>query len=164
MILKTIGTSLLDQDDAVDAVTDAFVAYLTKPTAYVHQGEASLFTYLLRIAQRRALDCIRQKRRYKKIFSEPVEDSTLEPIDDKELDRADTELDAITILTRFGSELAKDEIEREILRLHLAGEKDTHAYATVLKLTDRPFEEQCQAVKRYRDRLERRLIRLGEKL
>lgn len=164
MLSKLVGTSVLDADDVADAVTDSLMVYLGKPDSYVEQGSATLFTYLLRIAQYRALDTIRRRKRYKKNFPTTVEECQVAEIDIAGSDNADVQFDAGTIMKKFGSEIAKDAIEQEVLRLHLEGEKDTHVYANVIGIVSQPFDEQCATVKRYRDRIERRLIRLGERL
>lgn len=165
MVIKIVGLTVLDLDDAKDAATDALIAYLQNPSAYVSQGEASLFTYLLRIAQRRAIDCIRRKKRHKEIFPVSVEEVELESIESEDdFEKTEAALDATTIINRFGTTIVKNAVEEELLRLHLASEKSTDRYAEVLGINNRPIEEQRALVKRHRDRLERRLMRIGERL
>ena len=57
------------------------------------------------------------------------------------------------------SNLLPDPVDQEIVLLMMEGVRETSTYASVLGISDRPSEEQAQVVKRYKDRIKRKLQR-----
>jgi RNA polymerase sigma-70 factor, ECF subfamily len=67
-------------------------------------------------------------------------------------------------LIRKALEVATEPGDREILQLMLNGERRTGVYSEILGLKGASIEEQRRTVKKHKDRLGRRLRRLGIKL
>jgi RNA polymerase sigma-70 factor (ECF subfamily) len=57
-----------------------------------------------------------------------------------------------------------DPVDRELLEMILTGERKTAPYARSLGIADRSETEQRKIVKRHKDRLKKRLRRLGVRL
>jgi hypothetical protein len=58
------------------------------------------------------------------------------------------------------NDLTRDDGERQAFELWRRGERHTEAFARVLGLSDRPLPEQVRGVKRFKDRLVKRIRRL----
>lgn len=151
----------LATEEAADLATDAILEYLRDPTKY-DPDRAGLYSYLAMIAKSDAINFLQSRKRHKKGFRKIVELSAAERNLVEE--SADSELDATRILSKYGSELVDDEMDAAVLRLMLAGEKDTEAYAAALRIEGEDFETKKALVKQRRDKLEKRLRRLGEVL
>lgn len=153
--------SQLAWDDACDAATDAIVSYINAPDRF-DPTRAGLFGYLALIARRDSLNLLRDYRAAQKKQTRVVE---LSAADGKDYcDDAATKLDAERILRDHLDEIVKEDGDEEVLRLFLAGEGETAAYAAVLGISDHPEAEQKKVVKQRRDRIEQRLKRLKENL
>jgi len=63
-----------------------------------------------------------------------------------------------------GAEIFREDGDEAVLRLFLSGEDSTEVYARALGASDLSEDEQRQLVKQRRDRIEKRLQRLGRKL
>lgn len=148
-------------ETAADLATDAIVEYLKAPEKF-DDSKSSLFSYLVMIARGDALNYIRTSVRKQEGHDRVVELSAAEgnPISES----ADFKVDADRIMTTYRNELIKDAGDEEVLRLYLAGENETAAYAEALKLEHLSFPEQKKQVKTRRDRIEQRLKRLKETL
>jgi RNA polymerase sigma-70 factor (ECF subfamily) len=72
-------------------------------------------------------------------------------------------VDAAALMERVMEEIT-DPMDRRILALMLQGERATAAYATVLGIQAAPEQEQKSIVKRHKDRISKRLERLGESI
>lgn len=66
--------------------------------------------------------------------------------------------DALALVTRLGAE------EKELLRLRVDGVRSTHAYAEVLGIAHLPVEQQRLEVKRAKDRLDKKLERMRDRI
>src|SRR5262249_28347610 len=73
-------------------------------------------------------------------------------------------IEAKLLLEKYGQEIVTDSMDEKVLLLMLKGEKETHVYAQAIGIADKPEPEQEREVKRLRDRIEKRLQRLGERL
>jgi RNA polymerase sigma factor (sigma-70 family) len=148
-------------DVAVDLATDAIVSYLKTPARF-DPNRASLFTYLVMIADRDALNYIRDSATEHKNIRRVVEleRSAGNTHSESPQDR----LDAETVMERHRDELVSDPEDERVLRLMLEGEQETAEYARALGIDDRSKAEQRRLVKQRRDRLEKRLLRLREKV
>lgn len=151
----------LDREAAGDLATDAIVEYLKAPDRF-NPLRSSLFTYLALIAHRDGLNLLRGRAAAEKNFNKLVELAAAQGKNTDEQNHAP--MDATRIMQRHGHQLATSREEQEVLDLYLAGEKDTHAYAAVLGATHLSFPEQKAVVKQYKDRIEKRLARLGREL
>lgn len=155
-----------------DAVTDALLAYVQQPTKY-SPDKSGLLTYLTMSAHRDFLNMMeRERRRSNREFPlENVEHSPLgrnkwiEAVEETVVDREGS----ITprekaLLWQHVSEQFSDPTDRRLLGLMLNGERKTAAYSAVLGIQDSDQDEQRRLVKRHKDRLTKRLVRLGGKI
>lgn len=156
--LRSLG---LDREAAGDLATDAIVEYVTAPERF-NPLRSSLFTYLGMIARRDGLNLLRGRAVATKNFTKLVELAAAEGNNTDEQDH--TAMEAAGIMQRHEHELATCPEERTVLKLYLAGEKDTEAYAAALGAGQLTAPEQRALVKQYKDRLEKRLSRLGRDL
>ena len=147
--------------DTADIATDAIVAYLSAPHRFKPE-RASLFTYLVVIANGDALNLIRDRGKGRKNYAHFVELSAADGniTDDEEHRR----LDAEKLLRAHIDEITETDMDRRVLNLMLQGEQETAAYAVVLGIEGLPASEQRSLVKQHRDKIEKRLKRLGERL
>lgn len=160
VLLKLHGVRGLSADDAGDLATDALMDYLRNPGKF-QPSRSSLFTYLCMSAKGDALNLLRSRRREREKSLRFVE---LVRGEGNMVDVDICTLDADTIVSRYAAELFDDEQDVQILKLMLAGERDTEAYAAAIGLGDATAEERNAAVKQRRDRLEKRLRRLGGRM
>lgn len=160
VLLRSYGRIGLSPEDASNLATDALMAYVQCPERF-EPNRSSLFTYLCVIARGDALNLIEVHRREQKKMRRVVEFVR----DQGNITEMDTRtLDADALLTRYAAELCEDKQDVLVLELMLTGEKDTEAYAVALGLEGASPDEKASAVKQRRDRLEKRLRRLGAHL
>lgn len=147
--------------DAADVATDAIVAHLSAPHQFKPE-RASLFTYLVVVANGDALNLIRNRGKERKNHAHLVELSAADGnvTDDEKHCR----LDAEKLLRAHIDEITETDMDRRILDLMLQGEQKTAAYAVALGVEGLPASEQRTLVKQHRDKIEKRLKRLGERL
>jgi DNA-directed RNA polymerase specialized sigma24 family protein len=154
-------TGRLSWEDAGDLATDAIVAYLGAPGRFDF-ARASLFSYLVLIADRDALNLIRDRATKKKNLARFVELAATDGnVTD---DPGDRRLDAERLLRNHWDKIVEDETDRRVLELMLNGEQETAAYAAALGVSHLAPADQRNLVKQRRDRIEKRLKRLGESL
>lgn len=148
-------------EDAADLATDAMVSYLDRPQLF-DPARASLFTYLVLIANGDALNLLRNRVAEQRNFARLVELSGLDGniVHDDESRR----LEAAKLLREHLDEIAETAMDRSVLRLMLEGEQDTPAYAAAMQIGHLSEAEQRRMVKQARDKIEKRLRRLGERL
>ena len=156
--LRNLG---LDFESAGDLATDAIVEHVKAPERF-NPLRSSLFTYLGMIARRDGLNLLRGRAAAAKNFEKLVELAAADGNNTNEQDHA--VMEAARIMQRHEHELATTPEERKVLVLYLAGEKDTAEYASALGAADLGPIEQKALVKQHKDRLEKRLTRLGRKL
>lgn len=160
VLVRTHSRRLLPPEDAGDLATDALVDYLQHPAKF-DPALSSLFSYLCMVAKGDALNLLQARRRER--------EKTLRVVEllqgERNIAEMDTcNLDAETIISRYGAELFDDELDVQVLKLMLAGEKDTDTYASAIGLGGASQPAKNAAVKQRRDRLEKRLRRLGARL
>jgi DNA-directed RNA polymerase specialized sigma24 family protein len=148
-------------EDAGDLATDAIVAYLGSAVKF-DPTQASLFTFLVLIADRDARNLLRDRGTEQKNYLRLVELSTSDG--NTEETGSDHELDAERLRKEHMHKIAKNGKERRFLELMLSGERETAAFAVAIEATNLTPDEQRAAVKKYHDRLDQRLRRLGRKL
>ena len=68
------------------------------------------------------------------------------------------------ILSEYGAEIVVEAGDQEVLRLILEEERDYKAYAVALGISHLPPEPMRAEVKRRKDRIEKRLQRLKDRL
>jgi DNA-directed RNA polymerase specialized sigma24 family protein len=161
VLLRRFCNAGLTWEEAGDLATDAIVSYLSEPQRF-DPNRASLFTYLVTIANGDALNLCRDRRREQKNHTRLVELSAAEG---NVLDGgADDRLDAERLIRAHIDKVAETDVDRQVLELMLQGERDTTTYAAVLGVAHLPIAEQRGAIKKCRDKIEKRLKRLGAEL
>ena len=161
-------------DDSVilDAATDALLTYVQKPATF-DPTRSSLMTYLTMSAYGDLLNLLARESRRKRReipfedveYSLPDGNSTVEGGEDQILERygITTAKEKATLLRRVAQEFP-DPRDRQLLDLMFQGERKTGAYSAVLGIQDHDYKEQQRMVKRHKDRITKRLQRLGGKL
>ena len=149
----------LSWEDAADLATDAIVAYLGSPHRF-DPGRASLFTYLVLVGNADALNFLRGRHREQKNLARLVELSGVEGnvTDERIYER----IDAQRFFECHIDKIAVTDMDRSVLYLMLQGEKETAKYAEALEITHLSPPEQRNKVKQYRDKISKRLERVGE--
>lgn len=161
VLMKYFGRRGLKASDAGDLATDAVLEYLRSPHKF-DSSRASLFTFLATIAKGDALNRLASLRRDREGARRFVE--LRQAAGNIENAEPDILIDAERILAEFGAELVDDETDAAVLKLMILGEKNTDAYAVVLGLERSPVAERALAVKQRRDKMEKRLRRLRDRL
>jgi RNA polymerase sigma-70 factor (ECF subfamily) len=161
VLANLYGRGGLETEVAGDFATDAILAYLRHPQKF-EPKRASLFTYLAMISKGDALNWLQARSRDKKGLRRLVELS----VSERNIVEEDFALgvDADQLLRKFGSQIIDDEADEAVLRLMLMGENDTDVYARALGLEAARREQKKTIVKQRRDKLEKRLRRLGDLL
>lgn len=173
LVRRVCAKAQVTDDDARvrDAVTDALLAYARQPTKY-SPGKSSLSTYLTMSAYGDFLNMLARDRRRSN------REVPLEVVEHRPLDRNNW-IEAVedTVVEREGnlaprqkallwqrvSEQFSDPTDRRLLSLMLDGERRTASYSAVLGIQNADHDEQRRVVKRHKDRLTKRLVRLGDK-
>lgn len=158
------------KDEAIiqDAVTDALFQYVKSPGQF-DPGKSSLSSYLTMAARGDLLNALARERRRagRQVPLEAVAEGALPGNtlrEDEQPEASTDEQMAASKLMHCVLQQVPDLRDREILELMLAGERKTTRYAGVLQIEDRSEPEQRTIVKRHKDRLKKRLHRLGVRL
>jgi DNA-directed RNA polymerase specialized sigma24 family protein len=150
---------------------DCLLNYQARPGQY-DPGKLSLFAYLRMAARDDMLNAIDRQNRYeRRLFSldEPTiqaeleEDATLSP--EFELEQwlqQYTEHSRQEILQAVQAEL--NSVDRQLLLLMLDGVRETEPYAEVMGIAHLDIAEQRREAKQAKDRLAKKLRRLGARL
>lgn len=161
--LKQKWPALADEHQVIDAATNAILTVIKKPDKYDPE-KSSLEGYLLMIADRDLKNnWAKQKRQAKR-------ESPLEIVELASLPRNKSHEDAVISRRRVEQlipELRKAfpaSRDQQLLKLLVDGVRQTPEYARVLGVTHLPIEEQRREVKKAKDRIKKRLARLGEYL
>ncbi len=156
-----------DETFIQDAVTDALFQYVQSPERF-DPAKSSLPSYLTMAARGDLLNSLRreQRRAARQVPLEAVAEATIPRNNLREDENPEASADrmAASRLMRCVLQEVSDPRDREILELMLAGERKTTRYAKVLQIEDRSEGEQRKIVKRHKDRLKKRLQRLGVRL
>lgn len=148
-------------EDAIDLATDAIVEHVRNPSRY-DVKLSGLATYLAMIAKGDARNLAVSRANSKKKHIRFVELTVVDRNDHVEGSLA--RLDAERIMREHGHEIIRDDGDEAVLRLFLSGEDATEEYARALGLDNLDESEQGRCVKQRRDKIEKRLQRLGLKL
>jgi len=154
-----------------DAATDAILDFIQHPSKF-NPKKSALFTYLSMAAYRDLLNVIaKEGRRRRRELSLQVVEETLN--DGNNLVEPEIEgemvLDGITAekkseILRLVAETFPDPRDRDFLALMMDGERKTNAFCKILGIQSVNPEEQKKIVKRHKDRITKRLQRLGGKI
>lgn len=151
-----------------DAATDALLDYVQHPSKF-KPHKSALLTYLTMAAYRDLLNMLakEQRRRRREVPIEAVEETlsdgnNLVEMESQVLDSMTT--DERVELLRTVSEMFPDARDQALLKLMMNGERRTAAFCDVLEIQTLTPDEQRKIVKRHKDRITKRLQRLGGKI
>jgi hypothetical protein len=161
----------LDAELTDTAAIDCLLAYHARPRQY-QAGGLSLFAFLRMAARYDVLNALEKSRRHRRRNTplESIEQHA--PTQDLEAFSSHMALDdmlASYTEASFGEVLAMleaelDEAEKRALWLMLQGERDLPIFAEALGLARLDEREQRSEVNRIKDRLNKKLQRLGQRL
>jgi RNA polymerase sigma-70 factor (ECF subfamily) len=151
-----------------DAATDALVDYLQHPSKF-NPRKSALLTYLTMAAYRDLLNMIakEQRRQHREVPLQVVE----EILNDRNnmIEHEDQMINGMTSakraeIMRMVDETFPDSRDRAFLELMMNGERRTTIFSGVLGIQSLTPDEQRKIVKRHKDRITKRLQRLGGKI
>jgi len=149
-----------DEQIIYEAALRALLDYTMEPHKY-DPARSSLRYYLRNAAQQDLKnELAREKTQGREAMSiHPVEFSLYDgnSFEDEAIEKVDAE----ALMERVMEEIS-DPVDRLILSLVLQGERSTSAFAKVLGIEHLPEHEQRRIVKQNKDRISKRLERLGE--
>jgi RNA polymerase sigma-70 factor (ECF subfamily) len=151
-----------------DAATDALLDYVQHPSKF-NSRKSALLTYLTMAAYRDLLNMLakEQRRRRREVPLHAVEETLNEG--NNIIEPENKVLDGMTAaerteLLRKVAETFPDARDHALLDLMMNGERKTAAFCDVLGIQALPPDEQRKIVKRHKDRITKRLQRLGGKI
>lgn len=163
---------ILDHNLLDDAAADAILNYAEHPSRF-NPSKSSLATYLEMSSRGDLLNALDReaRRRKRELPLEVVEQGGSDRnilMRENELERTGQECAATgparPDLINKMLESITDPRDQQLLQLMLDGERNTKAFAAVLGLEESGESELRRVVKRHKDRLKKRLQRLGGKL
>lgn len=152
-----------DMDLVEESVGQALLEYNDHPQRYDPE-QASMQTYLVMAAYRDYLNAVSKEERHAQ------RRASLTGEDNVDLEIPDGRQELEALLTRISAEewwarveeSISDPVERQVVVLVMNGVRATDPYARLLGLSTLPIGEQAREVKRAKDRIAKRLRRLGE--
>jgi len=151
-----------------DAATDALIDYVQHPSKF-NPRKSALLTYLTMAAYRDLLNMIakEQRRRRREMPLQVVEETLNER--NNIIEPEDQVLNGMTAakrteILRMVAEMFPDSRDRAFLELMMNGERRTTVFSDVLEIQTLTPDEQRKIVKRHKDRITKRLQRLGGKI
>jgi RNA polymerase sigma-70 factor, ECF subfamily len=168
--LARLRASVDDPDEVTSQIGLAIAHYLNDPERF-DPSRGDLVTYLSVVARGDVLNELdaRRRRRVHEVPSSrlveldppdrnpTVEETALDAVDPVDI-APETAVSALQALSDLGEE------DRKMLELMADRVRATSAYAAVLGISHLPDELQRTAVKRHKDRLQKRLERLRDRL
>ncbi len=149
---------ILDRRDIEEQAADSLISYITNPHRY-DPHRASLLTYLTLDADGDLKNAYRSPRRRHEQLAGDVEDP---PFQRNETTDAELFAEDDRVLFARLRDAFPSEADRQVIHLLLEGERSTPVYAEVLGIADLSPEVQKAEVKRVKDRIKKRLVRLIE--
>jgi hypothetical protein len=152
-----------------DAAGDAFLAYIKAPAMF-DPARRSLLGYLKMAAQGDLVNALARERRRRR-REQAVDDVELVTALGKESHGVQSHAfdsgspDGASIASKVQArvcELFPDARDREIAELVIAGERSSARFASVLSIEHLPAGELRRVVKLHKDRIKKRIHRLGE--
>lgn len=150
-----------DETMVRDAATDALLDYAASPASFDPERR-TLQGYLFMAAEGDLLNALAKARREheREKLSDPVELRQSARNTGVGVPKAERELQHQELRARL-NELVPDPMEQQVLELMLEGERETMAYAIVMGIVEKDWEERREEVKRMKDKLKARLRRTG---
>lgn len=157
------GGGVVDMDLIEESVGRALLEYNDQPQRYDPE-QASIRTYMVMAAYRDYLNAVTKEWRHTQ------RQATLTGEGMVDLEIADGRQELEELLTRISAEEwwgrikddISDPVDRQVMVLVMNGVRATDRYARLLGLETLPVDEQAREVKKAKDRIAKRLRRLGE--
>ncbi|WFT94392.1 hypothetical protein QA633_40090 [Bradyrhizobium barranii] len=150
------------EEAAYDFAVDAIMAHVDDPSSF-DSSKSALWTYLCMVARRNVQDCASNAKNRSELAEKYGYGIELWGVQANNLNETvENAQDAEAIMRLHGDVIAKNEIEKRVLGLFLAGESEVSLYADAMGLdagADAPAE-----VKRIQDRLKARLKKVRDEL
>jgi len=166
--LRAKASSGYEETLLQDAATDALLDYVQHPSKF-NPRKSALFTYLTMAAHRDLLNMLtkEKRRRNRELPLQDVEETLNQGNNIVEIENY--VLDDMTAakkedVLRLVAETFPDTRDRALLELMMNGERRTTAFCNVLGIQALTPDEQRKIVKRHKDRITKRLQRLGGKI
>jgi len=161
--LKKRFPNLTESEYIFDAVSDALLSYIKRPTQF-DPSKRGLFGFLLMAAEGDLLNALakNKRRRMKETSMDTVALNEIRGKEDIETTEEDSK-EAQHLETKI-NKLFKDTEDREAVALLLDGERSTQVFAKVWRVDHLSFKDQTRLVKRHKDRIKKVLLRHGEDL
>ncbi|MFA5400901.1 MAG: hypothetical protein WC359_10700 [Dehalococcoidia bacterium] len=166
--LRARAGSVVDETLVRDAATDALLDYVQHPSKF-NPKKSAIFTYLTMASYRDLQNMlVKEKRRGRReIQIQDVEISTddgnnIVELDNPILDNM-SEMEIKDLLGRV-AEIFPDARDRALLDLMIDGERRTIKYCSILGIQSLSADRQRKIVKQHKDRITKRLRRLGDKI
>jgi hypothetical protein len=152
----------MDQDRARDLAVGVLASFAERPGIFDPQ-KGSLFGFLCMILDRDAINAGRDEANRQEKFSKFAVE--VEKVGGNSyVISPETRVDAKRIMSQYQAEVMVDEGDDEVLRLVLEDERDYEVYAVALGISHMSAEQKRSEVKRRKDRIEKRLQRLKDRL
>jgi hypothetical protein len=152
----------MDEDRARDLAVGVLASLVEKPTMFDPQ-KGSMFGFLCMMLDGDAKNAGRDDANRQEKFSEFAVE-VVEVGGNSYSTSPESRMDAERIMSQHHAEIVVEEGDSEVLRLILEDERDYEAYADALGIAHLPLEEKREEVKRRKDRIEKRLQRLRDRL
>lgn len=166
--LKASSPGVGDDTIFQDAATDAILNYAERPRQF-DPAKSKLFSYLVMAARGDLRNALAKQRRRERreVLHNRVED--LPPArnlvqEESEPASGAGESTSLEEVRRAVEMVITDPTDRRLVELMLDGERRTEAFASVLGIAHLANDQQRHMVKQHKDRLKKRLERLGVKL
>jgi hypothetical protein len=165
--LRNVNDQQIDEHLCVQSAGDAIIAFIKNPASYRPDRTNSLFSYLKMSASGDLKNALRTEKS-RRGPTVPLECVELSPDAGKylaEVDDPSTRAEIVEEVQRAEEHIlgtlraALLPQEREALELLLQGERKTPAYAQALGIDHLPQSEQAAEVKRFKDKIAKRIER-----
>jgi hypothetical protein len=152
----------MDEDRACDLAVGVLASLVERPNIFDPQ-KGSLFGFLCMMLDGDAMNAGRNESNRREKFSEFAVE--VEKVGGNSyVISPETRVDAERIMSQYQAEIIVEDGDREVLRLFLEDERDYEAYAAALGISHLAPEQKRAEVKRRKDRIEKRLERLGDRI
>jgi RNA polymerase sigma-70 factor, ECF subfamily len=167
---RLVGSFVKSGGDLAEVASQvglAIAQYLSEPERF-DPSRAGLVVYLAMVARSDLLNELEARRREREREHRAVEltlSARNSVVEEEVLDAVDPVGVSPEKMVAALQELkALDEIDRKMVEMLVDGVRSTSAYAAVLGISHLPPDLQRKAVKRHKDRLQKRLERIGDRL
>lgn len=154
---------LSDESVLIEAANDAILFHIKNPQKY-DPTKASVSGYLTMIADRDLKNSLAKRKRQKKREMAIDDVELLKFPGNKDYESEILSRTQVEELMPKIKEAFPDPVDQQLLELVINRVRETAEYAKVLAIENSPVEEQRREVKKAKDRIKKRLSRLGESL